>query len=195
MNLFHNTLHIFHPDMEEIRGRLSLCQTYSSTLNAPQIQRLKTKSHSPLFLFRLLPTLLGKKDIVVDFYCHGKKDHVSVYSDFFDFEGAFDMGKSFFEDMDTLVMAVSYAECQCTVHFIRGDTKIGSISLDLGHTPFDNVQLRIRKYAQQQLTSQDLVHINAICSIIQALHSMQALSEQESLQLLKDHCQIDSFIL
>lgn len=197
MNLFQHTLHVFYSDMEEIRARLSQCQTYSDTLNAPYIESIRSNlnpSSSPLTLFRQLKQQL-RKDVTVKFYSLDRKDYISICSDFFSYEGAFDMSKCFFEDLDVFVMAVSCVDGQCFVSFICGKTQIGSVSFDLDHTVVNDIGLCIDTYIEPILKPQYGVDINSIYRVFEELEAVQTLSEKQVLQLLKESSQMDKFIL
>lgn len=197
MNLFQHTLHVFHSDMEEVRARLSQCQTYSDTLNAPYIESIRSNlnpSSSQLSLFRQLKQQL-RKDVTVKFYSLDRKDYISICSDFFSHEGAFDMSKFFFEDLDAFVMAVSCVDGQCFVSFICGKTQIGSVSFDLDHTVVNDIGLCIDTYIEPILKPQYGVAINSIYRVFEELEAVQTLSEKQVLQLLKESSQMDKFIL
>ena len=196
MKLFQRTLHIFHPDMEEIRARLSQCQTYSDTLNAPYIESIRSNlnpSSSPLSLFRQLKQQL-RKDVTVKFYSLDRKDYISICSDFFSYEGAFDMSKFFFEDLDAFVMAVSCIDGQCFVSFIRGKTQIGSVSFDLEHMAVNDIVTCIGTYVDPILKQHE-IDKSSFNKVFENLKSVQTLSEKQALQLLKENGQIDKFIL
>ncbi len=197
MHLFQHTLHIFHPDMEEVRARLSQCQVYSDTLNTPSVEAFKSNSNplsSPLSLFRQLKQQL-RKDVTVKFYSLDKKDYISICSDFFSHEGAFDMSKCFFEDLDAFVMAISCVDDQYFVAFIRGQTQIGSVSFDMEHMDFDDIVSCIGMYVEPILKPQYGVDINSIYRVFEELEAVQTLSEKQVLQLLKESSQMDKFIL
>ena len=199
MNLFQHTLHIFHSDMEEIRGRLSLCQTYSNTLNIPHIEKLRTilnETNSPLSQFREVKKYLrAKKDVIVKFYSLDKKNYISVCSDFFSHEGAFDMSKFYFEDLDVFVMAISCADSQCLLSIILGQAQVGSFTFDLEHMGLDDIVSIIGTYVDPPLWPQYRIDIVSIYEIFNELKSAQTLSDEEALQLLKENSQIDEFIL
>lgn len=196
MNLFQHTLHVFCSDMEEIRARLSQCQTYSDTLNAPYIESIRSNlnpSSSPLSLFPQLKQQL-RKDVTVKFYSLDKKDYICICSDFFRYEGAFDMSKCFFEDLDALVMAVSCVDGQCFVSFIRGRTKIGSVSFDLEYMAVNDIVTCIGTYVEPIL-KQHGIDKSSVYKVFEELESAQSLSEKQALQVLKESSQMDKFIL
>jgi hypothetical protein len=184
--------------MEEIRGRLSQCQIYSNTLNASQVELLRSKlnkSSAPFFSFRQVKKYLRTKDAIVRFYSQDKKEFISVCSDFFSLEGAFDMSKCFFEDIDALVMAISCVNRQCLVSLIWGEIQIGSISFDLGHTILEDVGLSVARYVEGIQKLRYRVDKNCILKVFEELKPVQTLSEKEALRLLEDISQIDEYIL
>lgn len=198
MDLLQYTLHIFCEDIEEIRGRLSQCQFYSDTLYTPIVAELTEKIanvNTPIAQMRLLMGRLPQRDTVVTFYSVENDGHVSVYSDFFNFAGAFDMCKYFFVDLKTVVIAIAQIGHQYSVDIMQGEKQIGTVTTDAERSNLNEMASKVAKAIAQIPNAREEVIKNSLYRIFEDLQSMQSLSAKRVLQQLKKKAQVDEFFL
>lgn len=108
------SIHVYNSTPDDILGRLSQCQFYSETLNEALLDLASksiSKADTTATQFKKIIKLLkGKKDRLVNFYLFEKTAYISVFSDFFSLNNAFDMAKTFFDDMDNMILIVNIAD-------------------------------------------------------------------------------------
>lgn len=118
-----------------------------------------------------------------------------IYSDFFLFEDAFDMSKSFFRDLDAIVVAISFDEMHnAIVDFIQGETELGSIKINSGCADNNAIITQISTQLKK-LNIKLKILPERIFEIYRDVKSLIMLDERKLVNYLNSNSEVDEYIL
>lgn len=200
MDIYTNSLHVYYSDAEEVKYRLAQCAVYSDVINTPHIEKLEDKikkTESRLLQFyHLLKTLKKRKDILVKFYIINDTDHISIYSDFFQFDGAFEMAKYFFSDLDANVFAVSFDDgFSIKSDVIRGESLLKSVYINYKDVNGDTFMAQLTTQLKEDSGTETMRLSDRMFSIIKEVSKLRELGNEKAIRFLKANAEIDEYVL
>ena len=106
---FDSSFYIHNATISDVSICISQCQFYSEVVNNEISEELSKKivatDKTVQQFLKVIKLSRKKKDKTVTFFLFCTNDFISVFSDFFAIKGAFEFSKSFFDDMDNMIVA------------------------------------------------------------------------------------------